>query len=111
MLSGSLRGRVAVITGSTSGIGLGIARVLASKGCDLVINGLEGAAVVNSIVEELRRANGSVPRARRRSVSRAWVSVKLGEPYLYFKLSCHVVCDQVASRWFTRVPICATRPK
>ena len=58
MLSSPLRGRVAVITGSTSGIGLGIARVLASKGCDLVVNGLEGADVAKGIVEELRRANG-----------------------------------------------------
>ena len=33
-----LNGKIAVVTGSTSGIGLGIARVLASKGCKLVIN-------------------------------------------------------------------------
>ncbi len=35
-----LAGRVAVVTGSTSGIGLGIARALAEAGADLVINGL-----------------------------------------------------------------------
>ncbi|PZP54878.1 MAG: 3-hydroxybutyrate dehydrogenase [Micavibrio aeruginosavorus] len=35
----SLNGKVALITGSTSGIGLGIAQTLASKGCDIVING------------------------------------------------------------------------
>jgi len=32
-------GCVAVVTGSTSGIGLGIAEALAAEGCDLVING------------------------------------------------------------------------
>jgi len=36
----SLSGKVAIITGSTSGIGLGIARALAQEGCSLVLNGL-----------------------------------------------------------------------
>jgi len=35
-----LTGRVAVVTGATSGIGLGIARALASAGANLLINGL-----------------------------------------------------------------------
>ena len=34
-----LAGRVAVVTGSTSGIGLGIARALAEAGADIVVNG------------------------------------------------------------------------
>jgi 3-hydroxybutyrate dehydrogenase len=34
-----LRGKVAVVTGSTSGIGLGIARALAEAGADLMLNG------------------------------------------------------------------------
>ena len=35
----SLKGKVALVTGSTSGIGLAISQVLASKGCNIVING------------------------------------------------------------------------
>jgi len=35
----SLNGRVAVVTGSTSGIGLGIARALAAEGAAVVLNG------------------------------------------------------------------------
>lgn len=35
----SLAGKVAVVTGSTSGIGLGIARALAAEGADITING------------------------------------------------------------------------
>ena len=34
-----LRGRSAVVTGSTSGIGLGIARALAAEGADVMLNG------------------------------------------------------------------------
>ena len=34
-----LKGKIALITGSTSGIGLGIAEALAAKGCNIVLNG------------------------------------------------------------------------
>jgi 3-hydroxybutyrate dehydrogenase len=39
MLKGKLKGKIAVVTGSTSGIGLGIATALAAEGCDIVLNG------------------------------------------------------------------------
>ena len=47
-----LKGLNAIVTGSTSGIGLGIANVLASKGANLVINGFGDAAAI-----EAERAN------------------------------------------------------
>ena len=42
-------GCVAVVTGSTSGIGLGIAEALAAEGCDLMINGFGEPREVESL--------------------------------------------------------------
>jgi 3-hydroxybutyrate dehydrogenase len=44
-----LKGRSAIITGSTSGIGLGIARALAREGCNLLLNGFGDAADIEKI--------------------------------------------------------------
>jgi len=44
-----LKGRSAVITGSTSGIGLGIARALAKEGCNVLLNGFGDAAEIEKI--------------------------------------------------------------
>jgi 3-hydroxybutyrate dehydrogenase len=43
-----LLGRVALVTGSTSGIGLGIARALAQAGSDVVLNGFGSADEIES---------------------------------------------------------------
>lgn len=43
-----LKGKTAVITGSTSGIGLGIAKALAKEGANIVINGFGEAAAIEN---------------------------------------------------------------
>ena len=43
-----LKGKVAVVTGSTSGIGLAIARTCAQQGANVVINGFGDAAAIES---------------------------------------------------------------
>jgi 3-hydroxybutyrate dehydrogenase len=54
-VSSSLKGKVSLITGSTSGIGLGIARALAGAGSDVVLNGFGKP-------EEIEAARASVAK-------------------------------------------------
>jgi 3-hydroxybutyrate dehydrogenase len=53
-----LKGKVAIVTGSTSGIGLGIAEAFAAQGADLLINGFGEAARIESLRAELARRHG-----------------------------------------------------
>ncbi len=53
-----LKNKTAVVTGSTSGIGLGIARALAQAGANVMLNGFGDAAVIEKLRGELAASTG-----------------------------------------------------
>jgi 3-hydroxybutyrate dehydrogenase len=54
-----LQGKVAVITGSTSGIGQGIAEALAREGASIMLNGFGDKAQIESLRARLEKDSGS----------------------------------------------------
>jgi len=77
-----LEGKVALVTGSTSGIGLAIARAFAAEGAQLMINGFGDPAEIEKICQELGAihdgADMSDPAAIERMMKRC--SDELGGP-------------------------------
>lgn len=57
-----LQGKTAVITGSTSGIGLGIARALAAQGVNVMLNGFGDAGEIEAIRAGMEQDFGVVVR-------------------------------------------------
>jgi 3-hydroxybutyrate dehydrogenase len=80
-----LKGKSAIVTGSTSGIGLGIARALAAQGCNVMLNGFGDGPQI----EKLRAA-----LAAEHKVTVLYSSADMSKP-----LEVAAMVDQVARRF------------
>jgi 3-hydroxybutyrate dehydrogenase len=65
-----LDGKVALVTGSTSGIGLGIARALAAEGAKIMLNGFGAAADIEKLRSELKARYHAADMAKPPEVQR-----------------------------------------
>jgi 3-hydroxybutyrate dehydrogenase len=66
-----LKGRTALVTGSTSGIGLGIAQAFAARGANIVLNGFGDAAQIEKLRSQIASEHGVTVRYDDADVSSA----------------------------------------
>jgi 3-hydroxybutyrate dehydrogenase len=67
----SLKGKVALVTGSTSGIGHGIASALAAEGADVMLNGFGDAAQIEQLRAGMEKEHGVRVRYSPADISKA----------------------------------------
>ncbi len=53
-----MKGKTAIITGSTNGIGLGIAQALAAQGADILLNGFGDADEIAKLQRDIAAEHG-----------------------------------------------------
>ncbi len=66
----SLKGKVALVTGSTSGIGLGIAEALAAEGASIMLNGFGDPAKIEALRGEIEQRHGISARYNGADISK-----------------------------------------
>jgi NAD(P)-dependent dehydrogenase (short-subunit alcohol dehydrogenase family) len=75
-----LKGRLALVSGSTAGIGLAIAKALLKEGAHVIINGRTEAAVA-AVLDEIAAANGGRAEGFAGDLSKAEAATALAEKF------------------------------
>jgi len=57
-MSGSLQGKVAVVTGASKGIGAGIAKAFAAQGASVIVNYASSRSAADAVVAEIKSSGG-----------------------------------------------------
>ncbi len=79
----SVSGKTAIVTGSTSGIGLGIAEELAKAGADIVLNSFTDSDEDHALAEKLGKAHG---------VNARYISADMSDPE-----ACRALVEKVGA--------------
>lgn len=56
----NLKGKTALVTGSVSGIGVGIAKALVAAGANMILNGFASDEVIEDLKKELKTEHNKV---------------------------------------------------
>ncbi len=75
----ALQNKIALVTGSSSGIGLGVARYLATAGCRIMMHGIEPESEVTQTMHDLEHAGAADVHYRAADISQAAQSRSLVE--------------------------------
>lgn len=84
------KNRTAIITGSTSGIGLGMAEALAADGCNIVLNSFSDTPEDHALAEKLAAEHG---------IEAAYISADMSNPE-----ACRALVEQAVER-FGRIDV------
>src|SRR5216110_1260575 len=79
MKNGKLKGKVAVVTGASKGIGAGIAKTFAAKGASVVINYASAKSDADKIVDQISKAGGRAVAVQANVAKRSDVQRLFGE--------------------------------
>jgi 3-hydroxybutyrate dehydrogenase len=99
----SLKGKSAVVTGSTSGIGLGIARALAAEGVAVMLNGFGDAAEIEKTRSALEKESGVKVRYNGADISRPDQVEKLVKDTALLLGSCDILVNNAGIQFTASV--------
>ena len=91
-----LKGKTALVTGSTKGIGKAIAWELAKEGANVIINGRNSQAVDEVVMEIKNLVPLTTPQAAAYDLSTEDVGQKLFEGFIYLKC-CRLILAGLSS--------------